>query len=191
MEYIYTDASFSDRTGVGGAAVVAPKCCRKGKWFSNLDIKIYPNKENVIFCAACKCSDSTDAEKRALGIAFLAADDMLRKRKDIKVEIITDSLAVISGIITDEQDDPLISALSNLRRKENIIVSKVKAHSGHSGNELADKHQNNGKDDSDRQDVCPLPGRTGKTVDPLFQFFHRYLLSIAYIYVLFYLILRY
>ena len=139
MEYIYTDASFSDRTGVGGAAVVAPKCCRKGKWFSNLDIKVYPNKENVIFCAACKCSDSTDAEKRALGIAFLAADDMLRKRKDIKVEIITDSLAVISGIITDEQDDPLISALSNLRRKENIIVSKVKAHSGHSGNELADK----------------------------------------------------
>ena len=141
MEYIYTDASFSHWTKIGGAAVVVPKWLanHKGKWFSRLKVKIFHDKDNVILCAACKCSDSHDAEKRALGIAFLAAHDMLRAKSGIKIEIITDSLSAIHDIINDTKEDLITSAISNLRKKENIIVSKTKAHNGHAGNELADK----------------------------------------------------
>ena len=141
MEYIFTDASFSHQTKIGGAAVVVPKWLanHKGKWLSRLKVRIFHDKDKVIFCAACKCSDSHDAEKRALGIAFLAAHDMLKAKSGIKIEIITDSLSAINDIITNEKEDLITSAISNLRRKENIIVSKTKAHNGHEGNELADK----------------------------------------------------
>lgn len=141
MEYIYTDASFSHRTKIGGAAVVVPEWCgnHKGRWFSRLKVKIFHDKDKIIFCAACRCSDSHDAEKRALGIAFLAAHDMLNAKNGIKIEIITDSLSAINDIITDTKEDLITSAISNLRKKENIIVSKTKAHNGHAGNELADK----------------------------------------------------
>ncbi len=141
MEYIYTDASFSHQTRIGAVAVVVPKWCEnhKGKWFSRLKVKIFHDKDKIIFCAACKCSDSHDAEKRALGIAFLAAHDMLKAQNGIKIEIITDSLSAINDIITDTKEDLITSAISNLRKKENIIVSKTKAHNGHAGNELADK----------------------------------------------------
>ena len=141
MEYIFTDASFSHQTKIGGAAVVVPKWLanHKGKWLSRLKVRIFHDKDKVIFCAACKCSDSHDAEKRALGIAFLAAHDMLKAKSGIKIEIITDSLSAINDIITNSSEDLITSAISNLRRKENIIVSKTKAHNGHEGNELADK----------------------------------------------------
>lgn len=141
MEYIYTDASFSHKTRIGGAAVVVPEWLanHKGRWFSRLNVKIFHDKDKIIFCAACKCSDSHDAEKRALGIAFLAAHDMLRAKSGVKIEIITDSLSALNDIITDTRKDLITSAISNLRKKENIIVSKTKAHNGHAGNELADK----------------------------------------------------
>ena len=141
MEYIFTDASFSHQTKIGGAAVIVPEWCEnhKGRWFSRLKIRTFHDKGKVILCAACKCSDSHDAEKRALGIAFLAAHDMLKAKSRIKIEIITDSLSAINDIITNTAEDPITSAISNLRKKENIIVSKTKAHNGHKGNELADK----------------------------------------------------
>ena len=141
MEYIFTDASFSHKNKVGGVAVVAPKWSEKykGRWFSSNEIKIFHEKNFVVFCSACKCSDSSDAEKRAIGIAFLLADEILNSKKSAKIEIITDSLKVINDIVTEEISDPITQALSNIRKKKNIIVSKVKAHNGHLGNELADK----------------------------------------------------
>lgn len=141
MEYIFTDASFSHKNKIGGFAVIAPKWSEKykGRCFSGKDINIFHDKNFAVFCSACKCSDSSDAEKRALGMAFLLADEILNSKKSAKIEIITDSLQVINDIVTDKTDDPITNALSNIRKKKNIIVSKVKAHNGHSGNELADK----------------------------------------------------
>ena len=142
MEYIYTDASYSNKSGIGGFAVAAPKWCseHKGRWFSRWHIETFREKSHVIYCSACRCSDSSDAEKRALGLAFLVACDMLSARENIKIEIISDSLEVLSSIIKDDnQDDQIISALSRLRKNNSIIISKVKAHNGHAGNELADK----------------------------------------------------
>lgn len=141
MEYIYTDASFSIQNYIGGVAVIAPEWCRKniGEWFSRWNIKIFHYKDYIIFSSACKCNSSSDAEKRALGIAFLVANDMLEIKPDLKIEIISDSLAVLNDIIINENNDPIIQALANIRRKKNIIISKVKAHNGHKENALADK----------------------------------------------------
>ena len=141
MEYIFTDASFSYKNKVGGFAIVAPKWSEKykGRWFSSNKIKIFHEKNFAVFCSACKCSDSSDAEKRALGIAFLLADEILKSKKYAKIEIITDSLKIINDIVSEEANDPITNALANIRKKKNIIVSKVKAHNGNLGNELADK----------------------------------------------------
>lgn len=141
MEYIYTDASFSIQNYIGGVAVIAPKWCKRniGEWFSRWNIKTVYDKDYIIFSSACKCNNSSDAEKRALGIAFLVANDMLKIKPNLKIEIISDSLAVLNDIIIKESNDPIIQALSNIRRKKNIIISKVKAHNGHKENNLADK----------------------------------------------------
>ena len=141
MEYIYVDASFSPKSKIGGVAVVVPEWCDKkfGKWFSRWHIKIFCDESHVILYSACKCSDSTDAEKRALGLAFLVANDIITSGKSKQIEIISDSLANLNEIIINEINDPIISALSNLKRKHNIIISKVKAHNGNPGNELADR----------------------------------------------------
>ena len=143
MERLYSDASYYN--GRGGMAVVAPSWARKyaGGLCSRWNIRVVTDpawKNHVIFLASCRCSDSGDAEKRALGIAFLIACDILRKRRASKVEIISDSLSILDSIISGCGDgDPVLDSMRRLWEDRRIILSKVKAHWGNPGNELADK----------------------------------------------------
>ena len=105
-----------------------------------MGIKTFRDCEFVIFCSACKCHDIDDAEKRALALAFLAANDILALNPQLTIEILSDSLPVLSNItLNNNSSDLIIHILSSLRKKQGIILSKVKAHNGNSGNETADK----------------------------------------------------
>ena len=150
MERLYTDASFSSRSKIGGMAVVAPEWSAAyggGQWRSIWDIRVARevNYGAAVFCAACNCRDSMDAEKRALGLAFLLAYDMITLHEaagfsGVKVEIITDSLVNINFITFGNAGrDPIMRNLCELWQDHRIILSKVKAHAGNWGNELADK----------------------------------------------------
>ena len=150
MERLYTDASFSSRSKIGGMAVVASEWSAAyggGQWRSRWDIRVAREERYnaAVFCAACNCRDSMDAEKRALGLAFLLAYDMITLHeyagfRDVKVEIITDSLVNLNLITFGNAGrDPIMRNLCELWQSHRIILSKVKAHAGNWGNELADK----------------------------------------------------
>ena len=150
MERLYTDASFSSKSGLGGMAVVAPEWSAVyggGRWRSRWDISVAREIEYgaAIFCASCKCRNSMDAEKRALGLAFLLAYDIIELHekagyRGVKVEIITDSLANLDLItMGNTQGDPILDNLCGLWDMRRIVLTKVKGHAGNWGNELADK----------------------------------------------------
>ena len=142
MARLYTDASYCD--GMGGMAVVAPAWSAGcwGWWRSRWDVRAVhvPDRGAVVFCAACRCADPNDAEKRAMGMAFLLALDMMTAAPGLRVEIASDSLVVIDGIVSGSAwPDPIIEGLARLRVEGGIVLSKVKGHNGNWGNELADQ----------------------------------------------------
>ena len=143
-EKLYTDASYCD--GKSGMAVVAPEWAANlgAKWRANWDIRVahVPERNAVVFYASCRCKDINDAEKRAIGMAFLLANDMMRAFPGIRVEILSDSLTILdrimSGNIGDMRGDPIMEDLCRRWNQREIILTKVRAHNGHWGNELAD-----------------------------------------------------
>lgn len=165
LERLYSDASFSERTGMGGIAVVAPEVCASlwtGRSFSPLQgayhgagavrgirvIKDHTADDRVIFCAAFPCSGAQSAEKHAMTVAFLVACSMLRSRCCEKVEIVSDCLNVINQVTGgDTGGDPLLLSMHRLWLRRQVIINKVKAHNGNRSNELADlwaKHARRG-----------------------------------------------
>ncbi len=149
MERLYTDASFSQSSMIGGIAVVAPEWSAiygEGAWRSRWNICLVREREYgaMVFCASCKCRDSIDAEKRALGMAFLLAFDMMAAYEDagymgVNIEVITDSLSNINKItLGDTKGDPILENLCWLWKSRRIILTKVRGHAGNWGNELAD-----------------------------------------------------
>lgn len=150
METIYSDGSFSSKSGIGGMAVIAPEWTAiygGGMWCSMWDIFIgrEPEYGIVAFCASCTCKDSNDAEKFALNIAFRLAYDMISladegQNVEMKVEIVTDSTFNIDWVTRwNTIGDPILNSIYGLWSERRIILSKVKGHNGDFGNELADK----------------------------------------------------
>ncbi len=161
MERLYTDASFSVRSKIGGMAVVAPEWSAVyggGRWRSKWNIRVARESKYgaAVFCASCSCRDSVDAEKRALGLAFLLAHDMITLHEDagfmgVKVEIITDSLANLNLItLGNAGRDPIMRNLCELWNSHRIVMSKVRGHAGNWGNELADKWAKQIRRDSEK-----------------------------------------
>ena len=135
--HLYCDASYSCRTGAGGIAVVVPSWCARPPHVAG--IRTFRDGKHTVYCAHCMCSDSRDAEKRALGLAVLAACEILKAHNGIRTEILSDCLPLLDSITLNAELDPIISAVSHLRQTAGIIISKIKAHNGSAGNELADK----------------------------------------------------
>lgn len=145
MEKLYTDASYCE--GKSGMAVVAPDWCANlgAQWRRNWDslrIAFVPEHRAAVFYSSCHCLDISDAEKRAIGMAFLLAHDMMGVVPGLRVEILSDSLAILdkimSGNTADMMDDPVLRSLCQLWSERRVILTKVRAHNGHWGNELAD-----------------------------------------------------
>ena len=161
MERLFTDASFSHTSGIGGMAVVAPEWSAiygDGPWRSRWDIRLArePEYGAVVFCASCQCRGSVDAEKRALGLAFLLAYDMIAIHEDagyrgVQVEVITDSLSNLDLITWgDTRGDPILQNLCGMWDSRRIVLTKVRGHAGNWGNELADKWSKHIRRDRER-----------------------------------------
>lgn len=150
MEKLYTDASFSDQSRIGGMAVVAPEWSAihgGGQWRSWWNIRVEPEPKRgvAVFCASFPCVDSMEAERRALVLAFLLSCDIIAVQEsagypDVRVEIVTDSLANIERIRDwNTGGDPVLRNFCVLLSEGRIILSKVRGHAGNWGNELAGK----------------------------------------------------
>ncbi len=143
MERLYCDASYY--RGIGGMAVVAPAWSGEwgGYWRSRWNVRITATQDwedHIVFYASCLCRSSNDAEKRALGMAFLLAYDMIYQRGEAKVEIISDSLIVLDWIMNNKiLHDPILDPLRSLWQRRTVILGKVKGHIGNRGNEIADQ----------------------------------------------------
>ncbi len=150
MEMLYSDGSFSSKSGIGGMAVIAPEWTAiygGGTWCSMHDIFIgrEPEYGAVAFFASCTCKGANDAEKNALNIAFRLAYDMIsladeEQNVDMKVEIVTDSTFNIDWVTRwNTIGDPILNSIYGLWSERRIILSRVNGHNGNFGNELADK----------------------------------------------------
>ena len=150
IEMLYSDGSFSDKSGIGGMAVIAPEWTAiysGDKWYSTWDIFIgrEPEYGAVAFCASCSCKDANYAEKFALNIAFRLAYDMIsiadeEQDGEMNVEIVTDSTFNIDCVTRwNTIGDPILNSIYGLWIERRIILNSVKAHDGNFGNELADK----------------------------------------------------
>lgn len=127
-------------------AVVAPAWIvgHEGYWRSrwrNVQLAEDSGLEgHAVYYASCRCASSNDAEKRALGIAFLLAYDIVKWRRDEKVEIISDSLIVLDWVMNNRIiRDPILDPLRSLWMKRTVILCKVSGHRGNQGNEIADR----------------------------------------------------
>ncbi len=143
MEQLYCDASFYN--GVGGMAVVVPKenRCWEGlrDWCKKWRVSEFKHEKDAVsvFYSGCLCLDANEAEMRALGMAFILASRLINLRGDRRVVINSDSLLAIHEAVSKDQRYSFSSAIQDLWRDSRIIISKVKAHSGNRGNELADE----------------------------------------------------
>ncbi len=146
MRYLFCDASW--RNGVGGVAVVAPEAPwqRGTSWRQRLNVRNHsiglPSERTQVFYTALPSPSSHDAELRALGLACALASELLQESRDVEepVEIISDCLAALDEVLWGEFF-PQESVAEDIRafcRDKAIIFSKVRAHRGHCGNELAD-----------------------------------------------------
>ena len=146
MRYLFCDASW--RNGVGGVAVVAPEApWQRGiSWRQRLNVRNHSiglgSERNHVFYAGLPSPSSHDAELRALGLACALASELLQESQDGEepVEIISDCLAALDEVLWEEFF-PQESVAEDIRafcRDKAIIFSKVRAHRGHRGNELAD-----------------------------------------------------
>jgi len=151
MDQIFCDASY--KNGVCGVAAATPltlwnkdKETRKKSVFhkiSHLFQSAILGKEGyVVFFSAFPCAGSNEAEIKALGLAIAMAEDILlsESRNGRPVEISSDSLVALGDVLASEE--PLFKESEVLRNRvatRKIILSKVKAHAGHQGNEIADE----------------------------------------------------
>ncbi len=135
MIYLSCDGSFKD--GMGGMAVIAPSGFPPSK-----DIKVFPIQKTgqEAHVASCRCSSANEAETMAMAMAVELASTILNSHPDEKIEISTDSLITLHGVLHDQEGvrgrDVIQDMIDHHRGK--IMISKVKAHRGNKDNELAD-----------------------------------------------------
>lgn len=151
MDQIFCDASY--KGGICGiAAVMSQKLWKQNLVDAeNLDIlrKISPllqsatlEKEDMLaFFFAFPCGGINSGEIKALFLAVRLAEEILSEENRKKpVEISSDSLIALADILGT--GSALFRETNRIRQKiktKKIILSKVKAHAGHTGNTLADE----------------------------------------------------
>ena len=141
---LYCDASWRNR--LGGMAVIAPEwcACLRGSLLQsgarierNIGLNGY-----IAFWGACACANSTEAERRAIAMAYLLADDILHARRNAKISIVSDCISAIDQIMCDTHlSIHILEPLRSLWRlnRSSVFFEKVKGHKGNPGNEAADK----------------------------------------------------
>ena len=148
MRYLYCDASWRD--GMAGAAVVAPEAPwqRGASWRHRMNVRSRRvssfSSRGRVFYAAFPSPNSKDAELRALGMACALASELLLETAgedpEDPVEIVSDCLAALDEILWSEvcPQGSVAEDIQRFYRGKAILFSKVRAHRGHPGNELAD-----------------------------------------------------
>lgn len=151
MDQIFCDASF--KKGICGIAALMSKKLwqQKPNDAENRDClqKISPflqsaaiEKEGMLaFFLAFPCQGINAGEIKALFLAVRLAEHILSQEKRQKpVEISSDSLIALTDVLgTGPALYRETNLLRHLIKTKKIILSKVKAHTGHSGNSLADE----------------------------------------------------
>lgn len=152
MDQIFCDASI--KNGICGIAAVIP--CEtishsaitsasrlKNRFHANSVRSAFTSDRSfVVFFSAFPCTEINEGELKAIDLAVTIAEHILSTegRKNSPVEISSDSLNALTDLLCSSP--ALFRGTETLRtriREKGIILSKVKAHAGHSGNSIADE----------------------------------------------------
>ncbi len=148
MIYLSCDGSFKGR--MGGMAVVAPGGVPPSP---GVQVCPIPGTNLEAYVASGPCSSVNEAETMAMAMAVEIASRLLESISGEVVEISTDSLMTLEGVVHGRGNLRGKEAVRRLldRHRERIIISKVKAHRGNRDNELADKWSKRARQKAERE----------------------------------------
>lgn len=127
----------SYREGMGGMAVIAPRGLPSAECVA---VEVIPGRSLEAHVAFATCRSASEAEMMALAMAVEIALCLLVRHPGERVEILTDSLNALNGVLYDEGALRGKGMIRDLLAKGQgaVMLSKVKAHRGNRLNELAD-----------------------------------------------------
>lgn len=159
MVQLSCDGSFKD--GIGGMAVIAPKGLPAAE---GVTVRIIAGEELEAHVASARCASAMEAETMALAMAAEIAATLLVENPSERVEIATDSLANLKALLQDEGKPRGMERLKSLMRdsRQRISLSKVKAHRGNKGNELADRWSRLARKEAERRSRYEAPSAEGR-----------------------------